>query len=115
MRPRLIIIGMAPSTIGLVSRSAPNHRLRITLMTLDASYARIMVSRITGRGVIEVYSQPVRGVVAIITLQAGYKMSGGFSCCGGAIVTSRTTPCHQAVIHGSRGPGQRIMATITLP
>ena len=83
-------------------------------MALDTTYAGIMVSGITGRSVPEIYSQPVRCVVTFIALQAGHKMSGGFSRGGGAIVTGRTTSRHQTVIHGSRGPHQSIVATVTL-
>lgn len=114
MGARFVIIGMTPGAVGLVGRRGPNNRLGITLMALDASYARIMVSGIAGRGVIEIYSQPVRCVVTFITLQAGHKMSGRLSGRGGSIVTGRTTPRHQAVIHGSRGPGQSAVATVTL-
>jgi hypothetical protein len=83
-------------------------------MALDASYAGIMVSRIAGRGVTEIYSQPVRTVVAFVTLQAGHEMCDGFSGRGGSIVTAGTTPRHQSVIKIRRAPCQSVVATIAL-
>ena len=114
MRPLLIIIGMTPSAVGLVSCIFPGSRLRIAGMAVEASYSGIVISRIAGRGVIEIYSQPVRGVVALITLHIGHKMSGSFSCCGGSVMTCRATSRHQTMIHGSRRPRQIVMATVTL-
>ena len=96
---------MTPSAVGLVSRGGPGSRLGITLMALVTSYSGIMVSGITSRVVVEIYSQPVRRVVTFIALQAGPKMSGSFSCCGGSVMTCRATPRHQTMIHGGRGPG----------
>ena len=114
VRPRFIIIGMTSSAVGLISSGGPGSYLGITLMTLYASYSGIMVSGIAGRGVIEIYSQPVSGVVTSVALQVSPKMRRAFAGGGRAVVTGGTTPRHQAVIHSSRGPGQIVVATITL-
>jgi hypothetical protein len=114
MGSRLIIVGMTPSAIGFVSRRGPNNRLGITLMTLGATYTGIMVSRIIGRSVTEIYSRPVRCVVALVTLQARHKMIAGLSCRGGSIVTARTASSHQSMIKIRWDPCQSVVATIAL-
>ena len=63
---------------------------------------------------VEIYSQPVRTVVAFVTLQAGHEMCDGFSGRGGSIVTAGTTPRHQSMIKIRRAPRQSAVTTVAL-
>ena len=106
---------MTSGAVWFVGSKLPDYRLAVARVATGTYHAESMISRVVGRGVVEIYSQPIGGVVAFVTLQGGHKMSGGFSCRGGSIVAGGTTPRHQTMIHGSRRPGQSIVATITLP
>ena len=105
---------MTASTIRPVCWKLPVDRLTVCRMATGTNHTEAMISRISGRGMIEVDGQPVGGVMAFVTLQVGHKMSGGFSCRRGAIVTGGTTPCHQTMIHVGWRPSQVIMTTIAL-
>ena len=107
-----IIVGMTPGTIRPVG--SPIHSLAVALVAAGTHQTESVISRITGRGVPEIYSRPVRGVVAFVTLQAGHKMIAGLSCRGGAIVTAGTTSSHQSVIKVRGAPRQGVVATIAL-
>jgi hypothetical protein len=45
-------------------------------MATGADHTETVISKIAGGGVVEVYSCPVRRVMAFVTLQTGHKMSG---------------------------------------
>jgi len=115
MGTRFVIIGMTTGAIRLVAWRLPNHRLAVALVTTGTHQTKSMVSRISGRGMPEVDSRPVVGVVTFIALHVSNKVIDRFTCRGGAIVTIGTATRHQSVIKIYRAPRQIIMATIALP
>jgi hypothetical protein len=97
-------VGMTPGAIWSIGRKPPVYRLTVGRMTTGTNHTKTVISRVVGGGVIEVDRCPVCGVMAIVTLHGGHKMSGGFPCSCGAIMTRRATSRHQAVIKVCRAP-----------
>lgn len=84
----LVVVGMAASTVRLVSSERPRDHLVIAGMALVTGWVIAMVTRVITAAMGKASTCPADAVMTGITLQCGDEMPRGFARCLRAIMAT---------------------------
>ncbi len=111
----LVIIGVAPGTVGCVSRARIWNRLGITLMAIKAVERLGVCSRIIRRFVLVIQrGSPSSRPVTVNTFNCRDKVVSGFARCLASIVTRAAIARNISMIEGCGQPSHGLVAVSTI-
>jgi hypothetical protein len=88
MGANFIVVGVTARAVRLVLAKRPSCVLRIGLMAIETINTGSMIAGIRCRRVIELYLQPIVGVVTLVTLHSCDEMLAGLTCGGCSVMTT---------------------------